>query len=169
MEKQAFHPLVYKQSHLNHAMLFFGFVAISIFSLWATVNFSWTLQPIGAIPIGPNGLNVYLPMFGIFPLILLALLLRSLYDKKLVLCEDYLLYLEGLASWKERSVRIDYRNIREVTIEQTLYQKLFGIGDILVTSLSTHIDSSIRMPGVKRPRDIKNFIMERVKEEIDRG
>lgn len=159
--------LIFKQSFFNHVTLFLGTVVTLILSIVLSATYSWSIQYLGAVPLGIFSIPLYLPMFGIFPVILVVLLLRESLNKKLILSDDYIIYIEGLAQWKERSVRIDYKNIREIVIEQTLLQKLFNIGDILVTTLATHLDSSVLMPGVKNPRHIKDLIHDRIKRDVE--
>ena len=103
----------------------------------------------------------HIPLFGIIPLVLGAKLLHDMKDSKLLLYKDYVLYAKGLMSWQEHTVRIRYNHLREIEIDQTILQKLFGIGDIVLISMSSQSEDEVYMRGIPNPRHIKDLIEKR--------
>lgn len=153
---------VIRQSFLNHGLMIF-LIALSVpLSIYLSVRFPWAMQPL----IRSEFVTIKLPFFAIVPLVIVAKLMHSSRDLKMVFTDDYVLFITGLMSWREKSIRLHYFNIKEIGIDETLYQKLFGLGDLIITAVATQIESAIRMPGVRNARMIKDFINQRMDAQI---
>ena len=84
---------------------------------------------------------------------------------KYALTDDRLFITSGLLKTVEDEVRL-YR-IMDLSLSQTLSQKIFGIGTILVSSA----DKSIRdfeIKNIKKPRDVKEQLSKLVEENRDK-
>ena len=81
------------------------------------------------------------------------------------LTEQKLLINTGFLSVKEDEIRL-YRFV-DVTLEQSLFQRLFGVGNL-------HCDTNDRSSGnfvielVKNPRQVKELLSEAIENERDR-
>lgn len=153
LEQIAFH-----ESIRNKLFLVSLFVVTSILACYGTVTWAWSVQ---MVPLGKY-ITLPIPLFGLAPLVLFTILLHRRYDRKLILTKEYLLFVEGVVSFKEHSLRVQYRNIREIGIDQTIVQRILGVGDLLVSPLATQLESAIRMPGISNPRAAKDEIYKRV-------
>jgi uncharacterized membrane protein YdbT with pleckstrin-like domain len=105
---------------------------------------------------------VKLPLFGIFPLFVGGILAHRVMNEKLIFHPDYLLFREGVLSWRETSSRIEYQWIREISIKQNLLQKILNVGELRVSTVATQIASEVTMPGVRDPRKVKDEIYRRM-------
>ena len=84
---------------------------------------------------------------------------------KYALTDDRLFITRGLLKTVEDEVRL-YR-IMDLSLSQTLSQKIFGIGTILVSSA----DKSMRdfeIKNIKKPRDVKEQLSKLVEENRDK-
>ncbi|OKZ83813.1 MAG: hypothetical protein BHW06_05385 [Clostridium sp. 44_14] len=84
---------------------------------------------------------------------------------KYALTDDRLFITSGLLKTVEDEVRL-YR-IMDLSLSQTLSQKIFGIGTILVSSA----DKSMRdfeIKNIKKPRDVKEQLSKLVEENCDK-
>lgn len=84
---------------------------------------------------------------------------------KYALTHDRLFITSGLLKTVEDEVRL-YR-IMDLSLSQTLSQKIFGIGTILVSSA----DKSMRdfeIKNIKKPRDVKEQLSKLVEENRDK-
>lgn len=84
---------------------------------------------------------------------------------KYALTDDRLFITSGLLKTVEDEVRL-YR-IMDLSLNQTLSQKIFGIGTILVSSA----DKSMRdfeIKNIKKPRDVKEQLSKLVEENRDK-
>ncbi|MCB0325882.1 MAG: hypothetical protein KDD69_20025 [Bdellovibrionales bacterium] len=102
-----------------------------------------------------------LPLFPIYALALLALLLHRLLNECFVLAPDYLLYIEGRLSWRRRTIRLYYQDIREIEIDQTLAQRVVNTGNVTVTPLAVGVERTLVVDGVKNPRLLKDLLLAR--------
>lgn len=163
MKQQKQPEIVIVQDYLNQLPL----MVLFLLSVYALIRFSpmfpWSVQ----------WLDLWLfyfplPLFGIFPLMILAVLTHALFDKRMVLTDEYLNFIEGRVSWKEKTIRVGYEHIREIEIDQTIYQRIVGIGDIGITAIATTLEPTIIMPGIRKPRVLKDTIRERMHALEDR-
>lgn len=84
---------------------------------------------------------------------------------KYAMTDDRLFITSGLLKTVEDEVRL-YR-IMDLSLSQTLSQKIFGIGTILVSSA----DKSMRdfeIKNIKKPRDVKEQLSKLVEENRDK-
>lgn len=84
---------------------------------------------------------------------------------KYALTDDRLFITSGLLKTVEDEVRL-YR-IMDLSLSQTLSQKIFGIGTIVVSSA----DKSMRdfeIKNIKKPRDVKEQLSKLVEENRDK-
>ena len=153
---------IVRQSHLNHGPLILAWIFVTGIAIYLTDAFPWSMQPI----LATDSFTIKLPLFALPSLILLGKMLHSIFNKKLIFTDDYILFLEGLMSWKEKAIRLHYFNIKEIEIDQTLYQKIFGLGDLIITTVATQIETALCMPGVRKSRVIKDFINKKMQEQM---
>lgn len=152
-----------RQSFLNYGGFILTIIAITFVSIYLTYLYPWSMQKIWS----SEYFSLKIPFFALLPLALIAHLLHLVLDKKMVFTDSYILFLEGLMSWKEKSIRVHYFNIKEIEIDQTIYQKIFGLGDLSITTVATQIESALLMPGIRNARHIKDFINERIVAQLD--
>lgn len=154
---------VVRQSFLNYGFFILVVGAFTLFSIYLTFLYPWSMQTIWSSEF----VSLKIPLFALIPLALFAHLLHLVLDKKMVFTDSYILFLEGLMSWKEKSIRAHYFNIKEIEIDQTIYQRIFGLGDLTITTVATQIESALMMPGIRNSRQIKDFINERMVSQLE--
>lgn len=81
------------------------------------------------------------------------------------LSEDRLFINTGFFTLKEDEIRL-YR-ILDIEFTATLYQRIFGIGTLKVKS-SDKSAGNFEIKHIKKPRDVKELLSERVEDERDK-
>lgn len=84
---------------------------------------------------------------------------------KYALTEDRLFVTSGLFKTVEDEVRL-YR-IMDLSLTQTLFQKIFGIGTIQVSSADKTL-RDFEIKNVKKPREVKEQLSQLVEENRDK-
>ena len=84
---------------------------------------------------------------------------------KYVLTDDRLFITTGLLKTVEDEVRL-YR-IMDLSLSQTLSQKIFGIGTIHVSSADKSM-KDFEIKNIKKPRDVKEQLSKLVEENRDK-
>jgi uncharacterized membrane protein YdbT with pleckstrin-like domain len=105
-----------------------------------------------------------LPLLNFIPL---AILLRSVFhihNERFVVTPEYLIDVEGRLAWRERSTRVEYQRIQEIKIEETIVQRIFGLGDVTVVPLAGSDGEPICLRGVTHPRLVKDLIRQRKRD-----
>lgn len=122
--------------------------------------------------IGESRIFLYLPLMIFLPLAMLVRILMKIYDSKFTIDKDGVEAQVGLVSLNLRQPRLRWEDIRGVEPNQTLWERILGIGSVLVGSSMTN-EVEIVMEGVANPRAIQLLIGaerdKRVKELKDSG
>lgn len=150
--------VVVRHSLFNQVPLVLLLILVTALSIYGTYKWSFAFQEIFQLA----GISVKLPLFGIFPLFVGGILAHRVMNEKLIFHPDYLLFREGVLSWRETSSRIEYQWIREINIKQNLLQKILNVGELMVSTVATQIASEVTMPGVRDPRRVKDEIYRRM-------
>lgn len=111
----------------------------SLFSLWGRTYY------------------LHLPVLTLFPAAMLGKILINIYDAKYIIDERGVEAQIGLVSLQLRQPRLRWEDIRGVEPNQTIWERLLGIGTVLVGSAMTQ-DVEIVMAGVANPRAIQLLI-----------
>jgi uncharacterized membrane protein YdbT with pleckstrin-like domain len=141
--------------------------ALTAASIYVSSHYPWSMQYIDIGAWLGVSLLLPLPLFSIVPLAFLAQIVHSLLDYRYILCDDYVLGVEGLLSLKRKSIRINYVHIRGMEIDESLWQQVLRVGDL--TILATTLDQGehlVTMRGIANPRRIKDLIQARVHEQV---
>src|SRR5262249_26417379 len=93
-------------------------------------------------------------IFFIRPIIRHARLKHTLYTLTTAKIE----IRSGILSKSANSIPL--RNIQDVTVSETLRERLIGIGDVLIDSAA--LDSKMVMKNIKQPRKYADMIMEQL-------
>ena len=108
------------------------------------------------------------PWLMLIPLILFWVPIKKHIATRLVsmqLTEDRLTVERGLMSKFTRTM--DMRKVQDVSVRQSLWGRIFGIGDISVETAGE--SGQLSMPGIDRPRDVAHFILEASKKPAAQG
>lgn len=108
-------------------------------------------------PIGNYMLELHLPLLILVPGTVLGRILIYMYDSKYIVDERGVEAQIGLVSLSLRQPRLRYEDIRGVEPVQTLWERILGIGGVLIGSAMTQ-DVEIVMEGVDNPRAIQLLI-----------
>lgn len=150
--------LIVRHSLFNQVPMILLLLLVTALSIYGTYQYRFAFQEIFTIA----GISVKLPLFGIFPLFVGAILAHRVMNEKLVFHPEYLLFREGVLSWREISSRIEYEWIREVNIKQNIFQKILDVGELRVSTVATQIAAEVTMFGVRDPRKVKDEIYRRI-------
>lgn len=135
-------------------------------AIYISIAFPVTVQRIPLGVIFGKELSIGLPLAAIVPIVMMGSIVHSLYDVRYVLTPDYVMEIEGLLSFNERSVRLHYIHIRGMEIERNIFQKMFNIGNLKLGSAIAQGDSDVVLRGVFDPRRYKDIINERIMERM---
>ena len=107
--------------------------------------------------IGETRYWLHLPVVILAPGFMLGKVLIYMYDAKYMIDDNGVEAQVGLASMSLRQPRLRYEDIRGVEPNQTIWERILGIGSVLVGSAMTG-DVEIVMEGVPNPRAIQVLI-----------
>lgn len=154
--------IVIFRSPLNELVSILSVFALTILSVYLSVLFPWSVEH---VTIGPASIPI--PLFGLLPLIILFRLLHNLYNFRYILCDEYVLEVRGLWSLAAKSVRINYIHIRGIEIDESLVQRILGLGDVSILGvIGNQGEPCLVINGVRHPRKVKDLIQERVNKQV---
>ncbi|MFN0102727.1 MAG: PH domain-containing protein [Bryobacteraceae bacterium] len=81
-------------------------------------------------------------------------------SRRLTLQQGVLRYEDGLVSKTQRNIILD--KVRDVSMSQTLGQRLVGVGDLSVEALGE--SGNITLENVDRPRQVADAILEAMRQ-----
>lgn len=143
--------IIIRQSWLNQ----FGAILVAFVTLVLTSYLSVVYSEYTTV-LTEGGVS--LPVLNLLPI---AIFLRSafvIYNERFVLTPEYLIDVEGRLAWRERSTRVEYHRIQEIKIEETIVQRIFGLGDVTVVPLAGAEGIPICLRGIAHPRIVKDLI-----------
>ena len=107
--------------------------------------------------LGDTTYFLHLPVLILLPGAVLGKILINIYDAKYIIDERGVEAQIGLVSLSLRQPRLRWEDIRGVEPNQTIWERLLGIGSVLVGSAMSQ-DVEIVMSGVANPRAIQLLI-----------
>lgn len=107
--------------------------------------------------IGKTTFYLYLPILTLVPGAVLGKILINMYDAKYIIDDHGVEAQIGLVSFNLRQPKLRWEDIRGVEPNQTIWERLFGIGSVLIGSAMTQ-DVEVVMGGVANPRAIQLLI-----------
>lgn len=137
------------------ALLFF--FATCLACLYLSDYLSFTVIKGELFAIGGRKYYLHLPLLILLPGFVLGKILIYMYDSKYIIDERGVEAQIGLVSLSLRQPRLRYEDIRGVEPIQTLWERMLGIGGVMVGSAMTQ-DVEIVMEGVANPRGIQLLI-----------
>jgi uncharacterized membrane protein YdbT with pleckstrin-like domain len=149
--------IIFHSSIFNFPVLLTITVLANIFAIYSFFYWGWSIQWISFWAI-----KIPISFFLLPAIALLVTLITKTFNEKLILTDEYLLLIQGIFSWKQESVRMEYHSIKEVIIEETLVQRILGIGDIRCTTIATGNIAHVTMIGLRNPRSVKDLINLRI-------
>jgi uncharacterized membrane protein YdbT with pleckstrin-like domain len=134
-----------------------GYVILCALAVWGSNVLPYSVISGKLFAIGDIVFFLDLPLFIFLPGFLLARILLYIYDSKYIIDERGVEAQIGLVSLHLRQPRLRWEDIRGVEPNQTLWERILGIGSVLVGSAMTN-DVEIVMEGVDNPRAIQLLI-----------
>jgi hypothetical protein len=155
--------LIVRESWLNQFPLVIVFLALEILASYLLIEF----PEASTVDVELFGRVVKVSWVSFVPLLILGKAAFHVLNERLVLTPEYLIQVNGRLTWREKSARLEYHHIQEIETEQTILQRVLGLGDITLKPIG---GAPMRMVGLYNPREVKNVIRERVQTaEQQRG
>jgi uncharacterized membrane protein YdbT with pleckstrin-like domain len=107
--------------------------------------------------LGDTTYYLHLPVVVLLPGAMLGKILINIYDAKYIIDDHGVEAQIGLVSLTLRQPRLRWEDIRGVEPNQTIWERLLGIGSVLIGSAMTQ-DVEIIMSGVANPRAVQLLI-----------
>lgn len=148
--------LVFTQSWFNQIPLLIAIALVTAIVIYITVS----LPYYAFLPIKFQQAIIQIPVLLLLPIILLLKVFYIIHNERFVLTPEYMIHITGRLNWKERTVRLEYTRIQEIEIDQTLLQKLFNLGDVVILPVAGSSTTNIHMHGTSSPREVKDAIRE---------
>ena len=134
-----------------------AFFAFSLIAIWASTMIPLTVIQGKLFSIGGTVYYLSLPLLALIPGTILGKILLNIYDAKYIIDERGVEAQVGLVSLSLRQPRLRWEDIRGVEPNQTIWERILGIGTVLVGSAMTN-EVEISMEGVANPRAIQLLI-----------
>ena len=134
-----------------------GYFVVCLVVVWISIKVPGTVIKGPLFPLFGTTLYLHLPLLVLIPGLVLGKILIYIYDSKYVIDERGVEAQIGLVSLSLRQPRLRYEDIRGVEPNQTIWERLFGIGSVLIGSAMTQ-DVEVVMGGVANPRAIQLLI-----------
>ena len=132
------------------------FIILSICAFYHSIKFPALTQVIGVIPV---------PLLGITPIVLLGYIVHRLYDRRYYIGKEYVRSIKGLLSFTKQDMRLEYKDIRGIEIDRSLYGRIFDIGTIRIGSaMSDSVE--LEMPGVRHPSYLRDLLLKYQKQAL---
>lgn len=147
-----FYPTWRSQFH-NLVILFLLYILTVVVSRYIPA----TVVAGSLFSIAGTTFYLYLPILTLLPGAMLGKILINMYDAKYIIDEQGVEAQIGLVSMNLRQPKLRWEDIRGVEPNQTIWERLFGIGSVLIGSAMTQ-DVEIVMSGVANPRAIQLLI-----------
>ena len=134
-----------------------GFLITSILCIVVSKYAPILVVPGKLFSIGSTTIWLHFPVMILLPMSVLGKILINVYDAKYVIDEGGVEAQIGLVSFNLRQPRLRWEDIRGSEPQQTLWERMLGIGRVLVGSAMTQ-DVEITMAGIANPRAIQLLI-----------
>ena len=134
-----------------------GYGGLCILSIWGSRAIEASVIAGKLFSIGNTTFFLYLPLLSLIPGFLLGKILINIYDAKYIIDSRGVEAQIGLVSMSLRQPRLRWEDIRGVEPNQTIWERMLGIGSVLIGSAMTQ-DVEIIMEGVANPRAIQLLI-----------
>lgn len=125
-------------------------------SNWDSLE-KFVVLPGNLFPVGSTMLVMHLPLLALLPGFVLGKILFNAYNARYIIDESGVEAQVGLVSLYLRQPRLRFDDIRGVEPEQSLVERILGIGRVLIGSAMT-AEVEIVMEGVADPRAIQILI-----------
>ncbi len=137
---------------LSHVGLLSSFVLSFFIYIYSSINYPWTVQNVAVF-----GSEIPLPLMGIFPILILVVLVVKHFNYRYVISEDHVRTLSGIISLRMLDKRLDMQHIRGVEIERSIFDRLFNLGDLEIGS-AMHGQDDLIMYGIYNPERFRKMI-----------
>lgn len=142
------------QSWLNQLPLLLLLFLLEALIIYVRIEFSDR----SATKLPETHVDTLISLLPIVPLLILIKAAFPIINERLVVTPQYIIHVMGRISWRERTVRLEYNHIQEIEIEQTILQRILGVGDISIVALGGANVAAIHMHGLAHPRGVKDLI-----------
>jgi uncharacterized membrane protein YdbT with pleckstrin-like domain len=134
-----------------------AFFILSILAIMGSEIFPNSILSGKLFSIGNTTLFLNLPLLALIPGAMLGKILIYIYNSRYIIDSNGVEAQIGLVSLSLRQPRLRYEDIRGVEPNQTILDRILGIGSVLIGSAMTQ-DVEIVMRGVADPRAIQLLI-----------
>jgi hypothetical protein len=142
----------------SQLLMTIAYLILSVIVVFICQNYSdMMVLPGKLFEYGDSVIRLYLPLPIIIPGFVLGKILLYIYNSKYIIDERGVEAQIGLVSLNLRQPRLRYEDIRGIEPQQTLWERILGIGSVLIGSAMTQ-DVEIIMRGVANPRAIQLLI-----------
>jgi len=146
--------LLIHQSWKNQLPAYTLFLILEVLVVYASI----TVGDSSSVSVPGFSVPLSISTLKVFPLLVLLKAAFSVLNERLVVTPTYMIHVIGRLWWRERTVRLEYGQVQEVEISQSLLQKVLGIGDLIFKPMGGNDRNSIYMKGVPQPRVVKDVI-----------
>lgn len=135
---------------------------MSFVCFWATVRFPGSILYFSL----PSSMSFYefpIPFFGIFPLMLISVLCHRHWDAKYSIADVYASGITGLLSFRKNEMRVEFKHLRGMDIEQTILGRFFDVGTLMIGTAMRE-DVELNMYGIRHPAYYRDIIARAIQE-----
>ncbi len=141
----------------SQLLITIAYFILCVLAIFICQKFSWTVLPGRLFAHGDYDIKLFIPLPMALPFGVLVKILIYIYNSKYIIDERGVEAQIGLVAFNLRQPRLRYEDIRGIEPQQTLWERILGIGSVLIGSAMTQ-DVEIVMKGVANPRAIQLLI-----------
>jgi Bacterial PH domain len=142
------------QSWRNQIGTLMAFLAVACAAIFLTEEF----PKFTTMPTQIGGIEFSFPILSLIPVLVLIRGVFVVQNERFVITPEYIIHVTGRLAWRGRSSRLAYGNVQEIEIEETILQRILGVGDLKLIPMAGAESSSIKLHGVMNPRAVKDLI-----------
>jgi len=122
-----------------------------------TREMPWSLVSGSLITVGGTRLILHLPIFFLVPFCIICLAAVRIYDARYQMDEKGIESRVGILGFTLKVVRISFEDIREIEVNQRIYQRFLNTGEVdIYTAATGHAE--ISMTGIDDPQRIQRIL-----------
>lgn len=133
------------------------FVVMSILAVFFSRVFPFSIIEGEVVTIGSTTIRLSLPLFWFVPAFTIGMAIYRIYNVRYVINERGIESEVGILALHRRLTRVWFEDVRSVQTEQSLLNRLLGVGDLEISTAATGTIEII-LRGIAAPDEVQEMV-----------